>query len=265
MDLELRGRRALVMGSSRGIGLATARRLAREGCHVALHGRDAAALRAAAREIAAQGCPAPHALAAELQDPRAVAELAERAVAALGGLDILVVNTGHLPYGGFAAHDDQAWQEAFGLVVMSAVRVVRGCLPALRAASPSGCGAIVFIGSASTREPRLHLLSNTMRAAVAGLAKTLAQELAPDGIRVNTVAPGYVASGRVAARLAQMTTEGRTVQQAEQAIAGGPLPLGRIGHAAEIADLVALLASPRAGYVTGATLTADGGSGRSLF
>jgi 3-oxoacyl-[acyl-carrier protein] reductase len=264
MDLDLGGRRALIMGSSRGIGLACAQRLAREGCHVALHGRDMATLEAAARTIAAQGDPIPHTLVAELQDQQAAAALAERALVALGGLDILVVNTGHLPYGGFTAHDDQAWQGAFDLVVMSAVRVVRGCLPALRSASPGG-GAIVFVGSASTREPRLHLLSNAMRAAVAGLAKTLAQELAPEGIRVNTVAPGYVASGRIAARLAQMTADGRTIQQAEQAIAGGRLPLGRIGRAAEIADLVALLASPRASYVTGATLTADGGVGRSIF
>lgn len=265
MDLNLAGRRALVLGGSRGIGLACALRLAREGCHVALHGRDVAALEAAAQVIAEQGGPMPQTLTAELADGQAVTELTECALAALGGLDILVVNTGHLPYGGFAVHDDEAWQQAFDLVVMSAVRVVRGCLPALRSASPTGGGAIVFIGSASTREPRLHLLSNAMRAAVAGLAKTLAQELASDGIRVNTVAPGYVASGRIAARLAQMAADGRTREEAEQAIAGGTLPLGRIGRADEIADLVALLASPRASYVTGATLTADGGAGRSLF
>lgn len=264
MDLELTGRRALVLGSSRGIGLACAQRLAREGCQVALHGRDAAALEAARRAVAAEDGPAPHAFAAELGRPDAVTALAGQAIAALGGLEILVVNTGHLPYGAFAAHEDAAWRDAFDLVVMSAVHAVRASLPALRAA-PAGAAAIIFIGSASTREPRLHLLSNTMRAAVAGLAKTLAQELAPDGIRVNTVAPGYIATGRIASRLAQMTETGRTVAEAEQAIAGGPLPLGRLGRAAEIGDLVALLASPRGGYVTGATLTADGGLNRALF
>lgn len=265
MDLNLAGRRALVLGSSRGIGLACARRLAREGCHVALHGRDVAALEAAAQVIALQGGPTPPTLTAELADGQAVTSLTERAVAALGGLDILVVNTGHLPYGGFTTHDDEAWQQAFNVVVMSAVRVVRSCLPALRSASPRGGGTIVFIGSASTREPRLHLLSNAMRAAVAGLAKTLAHELASDGIRVNTVAPGYVESGRIAARLTQMIADGRTRAEAEQAISGGGLPLGRIGRADEIADLVALLASPLASYVTGATLAADGGVGRSIF
>jgi 3-oxoacyl-[acyl-carrier protein] reductase len=264
MDLELAGHRALVMGSSRGIGLACAQRLAREGCRVVLHGRDAGALAQARRAVVAEGGPEPHAIAAELSDPDAVARMVSQAVAALGGLEILVVNTGHLPYGGFAAQDDPAWQNAFNLVVMSAVRAVRECLPALRATG-RGAAAVVFIGSASTREPKLHLLSNAMRAAVAGLAKTLAQELAADGIRVNTVAPGYVATGRIASRLAQMTGEGRTLPEAERAIAGGPLPLGRLGCAAEVADLVALLASPRAGYVTGATLTADGGLGRALF
>lgn len=264
MDLELAGRRALVMGSSRGIGLATAQRLAREGCRLALHGRDEAALVAAKHAVAAEAGPAPAAFAADLAHPEAVTALVEQAIAALGGLEILVVNTGHLPYGAFALHEDAAWRDAFDLVVMSAVRAVRASLPALRIA-PRGAAAIIFIGSASTREPKLHLLSNTMRAAVAGLAKTLALELASDGIRVNTVAPGYIATGRIAARLAQMTAEGSRVAQAEQAIAGGPLPLGRLGHAAEIGDLVALLASPRGGYVTGATLTADGGLNRALF
>ncbi|WP_137179909.1 SDR family oxidoreductase [Roseomonas sp. AR75] len=262
MDLELAGRRALLLGSSRGIGLACAQRLAREGCAVAIHGRDGAAIAAACDAIRDAGAAAVHGFAANLAEPDAVTRLAEEALAALGGLEILVVNTGHLPYGGFASHGDTAWHDAFDLVVMSAVRVVRACLPALRTAQGA---AIVFIGSASTREPRLHLLSNTMRAAVAGLAKTLAQEYAGDGIRVNTVAPGYIASGRIADRLAAMTAEGTPLPDAERSIAGGPLPLGRLGRTQEIADLVAMLASPRAGYVTGATLTADGGLNRALF
>jgi hypothetical protein len=177
-------------------------------------------------------------------------------------LQLLVVNTGHLPYGGFAAHGDAAWREAFDLVAMSAVRAVRAALPALRP-SPHGSAAIVFIGSASTREPRLHLLSNTMRAAVAGLAKTLAQELSPDGIRVNTFAPGYVATGRIAARMAE--TGDATEAEAFGRIAGTPPPLGRVGRGAEIADMAAMLASPRAGYATGTTVTVDGGLGRALL
>ena len=264
MDLELAGRRALILGSSRGIGLAGARRLAQEGCHVALHGRDPEALDAASRTIAAETGSLPRSFTADLAEPDAVTALVERAIMALGGLDILVVNTGHLPYGAFSEQQDAAWRDAFDLVVMSGVRAVRAALPALRA-SPRGAAAIIFIGSATTREPKLHLLSNTMRAAVAGLAKKLAQELAPDGIRVNTLAPGYVATGRIAARLSRMTGDGISVAEAEQAIAGSALPLGRLGRAKEIGDLVAVLASPRSGYVTGTTLTADGGQGRALF
>jgi len=264
MDLELAGRRALILGSSRGIGLASARSLAREGCHVALHGRDPEALDAASRAIAAETGALPCSFTAELAEPDSVTTLVEQAIVALGGLDILVVNTGHLPYGAFSEQPDAAWRDAFDLVVMSGVRAVRSALPALRA-SPRGAAAIIFIGSATTREPKLHLLSNTMRAAVAGLAKTLAQELAPDGIRVNTLAPGYVATGRIAARVARMTDDGMGVAAAEQAVAGSALPLGRLGRAEEIGDLVAVLASPRGGYVTGTTLTADGGQGRALF
>jgi len=264
MNLELAGRHALILGNSRGIGLATAQRLAREGCHVALHGRDEAALAAACDAVAAEGGPPARAFAADLAEPDAVTALAGRAIAALGGLDILVVNTGHLLYGGLATVEDAAWRGAFDMVVMSAVRAVRASLPALRAA-PRGAAAIVFIGSASTREPKLHLLSNTMRAAVAGLAKTLAQELAPDGIRVNTVAPGYVRTGRIAQRMEEMEATGISVPEVERAISGGAPPLGRFGRAEEIADLVALLASPRGGYVTGATLAADGGQGRAVF
>jgi 3-oxoacyl-[acyl-carrier protein] reductase len=264
LDLELKGLRALLLGSSRGIGLACAQRLAAEGCDVALHGRDVAALEAARRSLARPGGPAVHGFAAELADPAAMAALVARALESLGGLEILVVNTGHLPYGGFAAHDDAAWQHAFDLVVMSAVRVVRAALPALRQARP-GRAAIVFIGSASTREPKLHLLSNALRAAVAGLAKTLAQELAVAGIRVNTVAPGYIASGRVARRMAEMEAAGMAHEEAARSVAGAALPLGRLGGVEEVADLVALLASRRGGYVNGATLAADGGLNRAVF
>jgi len=257
MDLGLHGMRALVACGSRGIGLACATRLAAEGCRVAVHGRDGAALASAARRLGAL------AFAAELAEPEAVTEMAEAAIAALGGLDLLVVNTGHLPYGGFAAQDDDAWRHAFDLVVMSAVRLVRAALPALRRAEP-GCAAILFIGSASTKEPGGLLLSNAMRGAVAGLAKSLAAELAPDRIRVNTLAPGYVASGRIARRMEEMAGQGVAEAEAARRIAGA-LPLGRLGRAEEIGDLAALLLSPRAAYVTGATLAADGGMGRAVF
>lgn len=253
MDLGLHGLRALVAGGSRGIGRAIAERLLAEGSRVAVQGRDRAAL----AEFGALG------FACDLAEPEEVTRVANAAIAELGGLDLLVVNTGHLPYGGFAAQDDVAWRAAFGLVVMSAVRLVRAALPALRAAAP-GNAAILFIGSASTKEPGGLLLSNAMRGAVAGLAKSLAAELAPAGIRVNTLAPGYVESGRIARRAAAMRAEGVEEAEVLQRI-GGALPLGRLGRVEEMADVAALLLSPRAGYVTGATLAADGGMSRSVF
>lgn len=267
MDLELARKRALVLGSSRGLGLGVAERLAREGCRVVLHGREPAALAAAAERLAAAGTPAAGAIPADLTDGAAMEALVDAAVAALGGLDILVVNTGHLPYGGLFDLDDAQWMDAFQMVVMSAMRLVRRAVPALRATAAGGAdAAIVFIGSSTMREPKGHILSNVMRAAVAGLAKTIATPLAAQGIRVNTAAPGLFETGRVAARLAAMTgTGGVPREEAVRRITGAPIPLGRIGQAPDLADLVAFLASPRAAFITGTTLAADGGAARSIF
>jgi 3-oxoacyl-[acyl-carrier protein] reductase len=143
------------------------------------------------------------------------------------------------------------------MLVMGAVRLVRGATPHLRAA---GGGSIVFIGSASVRNPPPQLLlSSVMRLGVAGLAKTLASSLAKDRIRVNVAAPGYFATGRVRRRIEAQQAEGATAQQAIREVAGS-VPLGRIGRAEELAELVAFLVSDRCGFITGAHIPIDGGS-----
>ncbi len=257
MTAPLLGRRALVTASSQGLGFAVARRLAAAGCATVISARSAGRLREAAAEIGAETGRTPIALAADLAVPAEVDAMAREAIAALGGLDLLVVNSGHIPYGSLEDLADEAWYGAFELLLMSAVRLCRTAVPALRAA---GGGNIVFIGSATVRQPSPHLLlSSVMRLGVAGLAKTLSRALAPDGIRVNVVAPGYFGTGRVRRRIEEHVANGATPDRAMQEVAGA-IPLQRVGEPEELAELVAFLAEGRAGFLTGAHMVLDGGA-----
>lgn len=247
----LQGKRALVTAASAGLGRACAEKLAAEGCRLAICARDEAALEAAASALGAA------AIQADLANGTDVERLIKTAPSLLGGLDILVVNAGHVAYGDLFSLSDEDWEHAFQLLVMGAVRLARGAVPHMRAA---GGGSIVFIGSASVRNPPPHLLlSSVMRLGVAGLAKTLATALAPERIRVNVVAPGYFATGRVRNRIAARQAEGASPQQAMREVAG-PVPAGRIGQPEELAEMVAFLASDRCGFITGTHIPIDGGS-----
>jgi 3-oxoacyl-[acyl-carrier protein] reductase len=253
MSHSLQGRRALVTASSQGLGFAIARRLAVAGCAVAINARDPVRLREAAEKIGNETV----ALTADLAVPAQVEGLAADAIAALGGLDLLVVNSGHIPYGTLEDLPDESWYGAFDLLLMSAVRLCRAVAPALRVA---GGGNIVFIGSATVRQPSPHLLlSSVMRLGVTGLAKTLAREWASDGIRVNVVAPGYFGTGRVRARIAEQVAGGATPEDAMRTVAGS-IPMQRVGEPEELAELVAFLAEGRAGFLTGAHMILDGGA-----
>jgi 3-oxoacyl-[acyl-carrier protein] reductase len=261
MDLGLKGKVALVTAASEGLGFACASRLAAEGCAVAICGRREDALEQARGKLSREG----HqilAVAGDVAIAGDVERIAARVLSHFGRIDILVVNSGHVDYGGFDDLTDDQWEAAYNLLLMSVVRLTRLCLPSMRA---NGGGDIVYLGSATTKEPPPHLLLSTvMRLGVAGLAKTLSRSLAPDNIRLNLVAPGYFDSGRVQKRVRALMSDQGVSQSAAQTHVSGGLPLGRIGNPDELAALVAFVVSRQAGFMTGATLSIDGGGTRAL-
>jgi 3-oxoacyl-[acyl-carrier protein] reductase len=262
MDLGLAGRAALVGGSSAGLGLAIATRLAAEGARVAVNGRDRGrAERAAAGIHPAAGGEAvafPADVSDQAQAEHLVAAVAER----FGRLDILVCNAGGPPPTTFAAAPAEAWQQALDLSLLSTVHLCRSAVPLMRARK---WGRIVCMISFAALEPSPGLiLSTTARAGVLGFAKCLADEVAKDGILVTTVCPGWFRTARVmdlaAARAAREGTTVETIQG--QWVAS--IPLGRMGDPDELASVVTFLASERASYITGAVFSVDGGYLRSI-
>jgi 3-oxoacyl-[acyl-carrier protein] reductase len=258
------GKSALVTAASDGLGLATAARLAAAGCRVAICGRRIDRLEAARRQIDGQSERTDtRVIQADLAHPEAIEPLFRSAQEQLGGIDILVVNSGHMAYGCFDELDDADWYEGFELVLMSAMRL--GRLAARHMRDRVG-GDIVFITASGMKEPSPHLvLSNVMRAGLASLARSMAQQVAADNIRVNVVAPGYFDTGRVRRRIDEMAAHEKTTRaEAAKSIAGA-IPVGRIGTAEEFAELVAFVVSRRAPYLTGATIVVDGGATRGIF
>jgi 3-oxoacyl-[acyl-carrier protein] reductase len=261
MDLGLNGRVALVMGASRGIGRGIATVLAREGARVAIASPTRERIEAAAEEIAAEvgGGGGPDAevvpFVADTTDLDRLAALPGEVEAALGPVEILVCNTGGPPFGGALDQDLDEWDEAYRSLVL-APRVLAGAVvPGMR---ERGWGRIVNVGSSSTREPIPALnLSNANRMAAVGFLKTLATDVAGDGITVNTVATGLFATDRLA-------DAGGSLEGAE-ANAREDVPAGRLGRPEEYGDLVAFLCSERAAYVTGVVIPIDGGALRSVF
>lgn len=258
MDLELRERVALVTGSSRGLGLASATALAAEGCRVTLTARGAEQLARSAgqvRQRAEGGADAVHAVAADLATAAGVARAIDETVARFGGLDILVNNMGLARGGGLLDTSDAEWQEAFDQTLYPAIRASRLAAPHMRA---RGGGVILMITSIWGRESGGRMTYNAVKAAETSLAKALAQQLARDNIRVNSVAPGSI------------LFPGGSWERRQQADPAGiaefirrELPFGRFGRAEEVGDVVAFLASPRASWVSGASLVVDGCQSRS--
>lgn len=203
-------------------------------------------------------------MAADVLDAGAAGRLVDAALGHFGGLDILVNNSGGPPGGVFGDFDDAAWQNAFELLLLNVVRMVRAALPSLRS---SGHGRIINVASTSVRQPIPGLvLSNSLRAGVAGLAKTLSFELAPDQVTVNTVLPGRILTDRLREGFAgRARLLGVPVDDLARAEVAKEVPLGRVGEPDDMGKLVAFLCSDAAAYITGQTVAVDGGQVRGLF
>jgi 3-oxoacyl-[acyl-carrier protein] reductase len=239
MDLGLRGRRALVMGGSSGLGKAIAQTLILEGARVAICARGTERLAAAAAEIGAEG------LVADVTSPGAAALLVEAAEKRLGPLDVLVVNTGGPPPGKFVNLTDDAWRLAFDALWMSSVGAMRAALVGMRARR---WGRVLVITSIAAREPVANLLlSNSLRAGLHGLVNTLSREVAADGVTVNALMPGYT----VTERLEEL--------RLDQAALSAQIPAQRLGQARDFAAAAAFLCSEQANYITGQAIACDGG------
>ncbi len=258
MDLALRDKVAIVTGSSRGLGLAGARALASEGCLVTICGRTAETLEAARSDLAAvAGDPARVlAVSADLTQSGDVETVVTRTVAAFGGVDILVNNVGAAGGAGLLETSDGQWQDAFEQTVFPAIRASRAVVPHMQA---RGGGAIIVIASIFGRESGGRMTYNAVKAAEISLAKSLALQLAPTGIRVNSVSPGSI------------LFEGGSWWKRQQADPEGiadflrrELPFGRFGRPEEVGDVVAFLASPRSSWISGTSVVVDGCQSRSF-
>ncbi len=256
MDLQLKGKVALVVASSKGLGKAIAKQLALEGCDLMLTSRNAEQLAQTRNELAALASSRIESCPCDITSGAAIDQLVATTRERLGRIDILINNAGGPPGGGFERQDDAAWQAAFELNLLSYVRLIRAVLPDLKQAG----GRIINVTSCSIKQPIPGLiLSNVFRMGIVGLAKSLAEELAPYNILVNTVAPGRIATDRTA-YLDQFKADQQGVSREEiEAAARKTIPLGRYGETEEFAKVVCFLASGASSYMTGSIVQVDGG------
>ena len=263
MDLGLEGKIALVAAASRGLGRAVALQLAKEGASVAICARNEGPLKATAESIREATGVEVLAVPADVSVPEDVDRLVKTVLDRFGRIDVLVTNAGGPPPGRFLDLTPDDWEAAVRLTLMSAVRLCYGAVPAMR---EQGGGSIVAITSISVKQPLPNLLlSNSIRLAVIGLVKTLADELAPDGIRVNAVCPGWTRTERVVQLLKDRAARNGTTPEEEAARITAAIPLGRMAEPEELARAVAFLASPAASYITGVSLLVDGGMYRGAM
>jgi 3-oxoacyl-[acyl-carrier protein] reductase len=262
MDLGLKGKRALVLAASRGLGYASALGLAREGCHLVICSRDQQRIEAAADVIRRDTGARVKALVADVSSGAEAKRLVDAAVAEYGGLEIVVHNAGGPPAGETLQMTDEQWQKAFEQNLLSFTRIVGAAAPEMKKA---GYGRVITIASSSIKQPIPNLaLSNALRAGVWGIAKTMSRELAPQGILVNVVAPGRIDTERIAELdHANAQKSGKSIEDVRKASVAS-IPLGRLGRPEELANLVVFLASQSASYITGQAITVDGAAGNAL-
>jgi 3-oxoacyl-[acyl-carrier protein] reductase len=248
MDLGIAGRSAAVAASSAGLGLASARALAADGVRVAMCSRDRGRVEEAAASVGGGAVP----LVADVSTPAGAAGFVEAALEALGGLDILVTNAGGPPPGGFSATPLERYQPALELNLLSVVAMCTAAVPGMR---EQRWGRIVAITSLAVRQPLPDLiLSNTARAGATGFLKTLARELAPEGVTVNSVQPGLHATDRLV-----------QLHGGDVSAAAASVPAGVVGDPDDFGAVVAFLCSEQAGFLTGAAIPVDGGSYEGLL
>lgn len=255
MDLGLTGRVALVCGSTRGIGRAVAKTLAQEGARVAVNGRHDNSTRIAAKALAEETGAAIRPLTADVTVAQQAEGLVQQSVREFGRLDVLFCNAAGPPAAAFKDQPADAWQRALELNLLSTINLARAAVPIMRKAQ---WGRIICLVSVAAKQPLPGLiLSTTARAGVLGFAKALSDEVATDGITVNSICPGFIATERI--EELTRTKPDMMKQMLAQ------IPMGRIGNTDELAAAVAFLASERASYISGAVLQVDGGFTRSIF
>jgi 3-oxoacyl-[acyl-carrier protein] reductase len=263
MDLGLKGKTALVTGSSRGLGYAVARGLACEGVRVAMNSRNAEKLGAAASRVKEECGDVVIILPGDVTDPEIPGVLMNQAVQAFGGLDLLVTNAGGPPPGRFETLDDTTWQKAIELSLMSHVRLIRAALPFLR---HSKAASVLAITSYSVKQPIANLiLSNSVRAATIGLVKSLALELGNEGIRFNSILPAWTETERVVELMGARAKANQSTIAEEIKKQANESPLGRLGQPEEFANAAVFLLSPAASYLTGVMLSVDGGMYKGIY
>jgi 3-oxoacyl-[acyl-carrier protein] reductase len=257
MDLGLHGCRALVAGASRGLGYACAEALIQEGAFVFVTSRDSERLQRSAKALGAAGWAA-----GDVARAADVKRIVEAAAESLSGMDILVTNAGGPPTGSFEHMSDEDWLVGHDLTVMSAVRLIRESLPHLAA---SGRGRIINLTGYGVKEPiRDLVVSDSSRAAVTVMAKTIASDLARQGITVNNLAPGPILTDRLRELHEARAAEGGISLPEQLASFAEEIPVGRIGEPSEVGKLCAFLCSPHAAYITGQTIVIDGGINRGI-
>jgi 3-oxoacyl-[acyl-carrier protein] reductase len=263
MNLGLTNKVAMVAGASRGLGYAVARALAEEGAQVSIGSRDAAAIEAAGRRIEEETGARVLAVATDVSSAQAIEQWHQKTIGRFGGIDLLFTNSGGPPPGSTLAFDDAAWQKAFELLLMSAVRMIRLAAPSMAA---RGGGSIILPTSSSVKEPIANLaLSNILRASVAALSKTLANELVGQKIRVNHLIPGRINTDRLK-ELDEANSKrlGVSVEEQQKKMMQ-TIPMSRYGDPREFANAAVFLFSDAAAYITGATLQVDGGQMRGVL
>ena len=263
MDLGLKNKRALVTGSSRGLGYATALALSMEGCRVAVNGRDETKIKSAAEKMGRASGNEVLGLTGDVSLPGMPGKLIQQTVDAFGGLDILITNAGGPPPGSIESLDEAAWQKGLDLCLMVHVRLIKAALPFLRM---SDSASVLTVTSMSVKQPIANLLlSNSIRMAAIGLTKSLSLEPGNEGIRFNSILPGWTETERVTELMTARASANKSTVEEEMKRQSAQSPLGRLGQPAEFANAAAFLVSPAASYITGVMLNVDGGMYKGTF